>query len=43
MHQEIDFFLKKLQPLSDILWETTIAHIILRMPMAMAFGNSCLE
>jgi hypothetical protein len=28
MRQEIDFFLKKLQPLSGITWETPIAHII---------------
>jgi hypothetical protein len=43
MHQEIDFFCKKLQPLLGILWETPIAHIIPRMPTAWAFGNSCLE
>jgi hypothetical protein len=43
MHQEIEFVSKKLQPLSSILWETPIAHIIPRMPMATAFGDSCLE
>jgi hypothetical protein len=43
MHQEIDFFQKKLQPLSGITWETPIAHIIPRIPMATAFGDSCLE
>ncbi len=43
MHQEIDFFHKKLQPLSDITWETPIAHIIPRMPTATAFADSCLE
>jgi hypothetical protein len=43
MHQEIDSIRKKLQPLSGITWETTIAHIIPRMPTAIAFGDSCLE
>jgi hypothetical protein len=43
MRQEIDFFCKKLQPSSGITWETPIAHIIPRMPMATAFGDSCLE
>jgi hypothetical protein len=43
MHQEIEFFSKKLQPSSSILWETPIAHIIPRMFLATAFGDSCLE
>jgi hypothetical protein len=43
MHQEIELFWEKLQPLSSILWETPIAHIIPRMPTATAFGDSCLE
>jgi hypothetical protein len=43
MHQEIEFFHKKLQPSSSILWETPIAHIIPRMPTATVFGDSCLE
>ncbi len=43
MHQELDFFHKKLQPLLSIFWETPIAHIILRMPTATTFGNTCLE
>ena len=43
MCQEIDFFRKKLQPLSGITWEMPIAHIIPRMPTATAFGDSCLE
>jgi hypothetical protein len=42
MHQEIDFFHKKLQPLSDISWEMPIAHIRPRMHTATAFGDSCL-
>jgi hypothetical protein len=43
MPQEIEFFCKKLHPLSSIFWETPIAHIIPKTPTAMAFGNSCLE
>jgi hypothetical protein len=43
MCQEIEFFHEKSQPLSGILWETPIAHIIPRMPTAMAFGKNCLE
>jgi hypothetical protein len=43
MRQEIEFFCKKLQPLSGILWETPIAHIIPRIPTAAMLGNSCLE
>ncbi len=43
MHQEIDFFHKKLLPKSNIKWETPIAHIIPRMPMFTFFGDSCLE
>ncbi len=36
MCQKINFFSKKLQPLSGITWETPIAHIIPRMPTATA-------
>jgi hypothetical protein len=43
MCQEIDFFRKKLQPLSGITWEMPIAHIRPKMPTATAFGDSCLE
>jgi hypothetical protein len=43
MHKEVEFFREKLQPLLGIFWETPIAHIILRIPTAIAFGNSCLE
>ncbi len=43
MRQEIDFFRKKLQPLSGITWETPIAHIIPQMPTVTAFGDNCLE
>jgi hypothetical protein len=43
MHLKIEFFHEKLQPLASILWEAPIAHIIPRVPTAMAFGNSCLE
>ncbi len=41
--QEIEFFHKKLQPLSNILWETPIAHIIPRTSLATAFGDCFLE
>jgi hypothetical protein len=43
MHQEIEFSRKKLQPSPGITWETSIAHIITQVPMATAFGDSCLE
>jgi hypothetical protein len=43
MCQEIDFFREKLQPLSDISWETLITNIRPRMHMATAFGDSCLQ
>jgi hypothetical protein len=43
MRQEIDFFRKKLQPLSGITWDTPIAHIIPQMPTATASRDSCLE
>ena len=43
MRQEIEFFRNKLQPDWGILWETPIAHIIPRLPIATAFGDSCLE
>jgi hypothetical protein len=43
MNQEINFFRKRLQPLSGITWEMPIAHIIPQMTMATAFRDSCLE
>ncbi len=43
MHQEIEFFCKKLLLESNISWETPIAHIIPWMPMFTSFGDSCLE
>jgi hypothetical protein len=43
MRQEIEFFRDKLQPGSNIIWETPIAHVIPRTPSATAFGDSCLE
>jgi hypothetical protein len=43
MHQEIEFFRKKLQPSLGIVWETPIVYIIPRMPTMATFGNSCLE
>ncbi len=43
MHQEIEFFCEKLCPDSGIQWESPIAHIILRMPTCITFGNSCLN
>ncbi len=43
MHLEMEFFCVKLQPLSGILWETPITHIIPRMPTVMASGDSCLK
>jgi hypothetical protein len=43
MHQEIEFFCKKLLPKSRIRWESPIAHIISRMPTFITFGDSCLE
>ncbi len=43
MHQEIEFFRKKLLLESGIAWETPIAHIITWMPTFTPFGDSCLE
>jgi hypothetical protein len=43
MHQETEFFRKKLLPNSGICWESPIAHIILRMSTFITFGDSCLE
>jgi hypothetical protein len=43
MHQEIEFFRKKLIPKSGICWESPIAHIIPRMPTFITFSDSCLE
>ena len=42
MRQEIEFFRDKLNPLSDIRWETPIAHIVKRMPTAISYGDSSL-
>ncbi len=43
MHQEIEFFHKKLLPTSEICWESLIAHIIPRIPTFTTFGDSCLK
>jgi hypothetical protein len=43
MHQEIEFFCKKILPNSGICWESPIAPIIPRMPTFITFGDSCLE
>jgi hypothetical protein len=43
MRQEIEFFHKKLLPNSGIHWESPIAHIILRIPTFITFGDSCLK
>jgi hypothetical protein len=43
MHQEIEFFHQKLLHYSGIYWELPIAHIILRMPTFITFGDSCLK
>jgi hypothetical protein len=43
MHQEIEFFCKKLLLESGIMWETPIAHILTWMPTFTSFGDSCLE
>jgi hypothetical protein len=43
MHQEIEFFHKKLLPNSGIRWESPIAHMIPRMPTFITFGDSCLK
>jgi hypothetical protein len=43
MHQEIEFFHKKLLLESNIMWETPIVHIIPRMPTFTFFGDSCLK
>ncbi len=43
MHQEIEFFHEKLLPKSRICWESSIAHIIPRMPTFITFCDSCLE
>jgi hypothetical protein len=43
MRQEIEFFREKLLPKSGIRWESSIAHIIPRMPTFITFGDSCLE
>jgi hypothetical protein len=43
MHQEIEFFCKKLHPDSGILLGTPISHIILQIPIFTFFGDSCLK
>ena len=43
MRQEIEFFREKLDPTSEVRWESPIAHIIPRMPTFTTFGDSCLE
>ncbi len=43
MHQDIEFFCKKLLPESRICRESPIAHIILRTPRFTTFGDSCLK
>jgi hypothetical protein len=43
MHQEIEFFCKKLLPKFGICWESPIAHIIPRTPTFTTFGDSCLK
>jgi hypothetical protein len=43
MHQEIEFFCKKLLPTSNICWESPIAHVIPRLPTFTTFGDSCLK
>ena len=43
MRQEIEFFCDKLLPESNIVWETTIAHIIPWIPKFTSFGDSCLK
>ncbi len=43
MCQEIEFFREKLLPNSGICWESPIAHIILRMPTFITFGESWLK
>jgi hypothetical protein len=43
MRQEIEFFRKKLLPTSNVCWESSITHVIPRMPTFTAFGDSCLE
>jgi hypothetical protein len=43
MHQEIEFFRKKLLPKSGIHWESPIAPIIPRMPTFITFSDSCLK
>lgn len=42
MRMEIEFLRDKLDPRSDVLWETPIGHIIKRTPTAMSFGDSSL-
>ena len=40
---EMDFFKSALEPNSGIEFETPIAHIIKRMPLAKAYGDSALQ
>jgi hypothetical protein len=43
MCYEIEFFRNKLKPDSGIEWETPIAHLIPRTPIATTIGDSLLE
>jgi hypothetical protein len=43
MRSEIEFFREKLCPNSGIEWETPIAHLIPRTPLATVIGDSSLE
>ena len=42
LRMEIEFLRDKLDPRSDVLWETPIGHIIKRTPTAVSFGDSSL-
>jgi hypothetical protein len=42
MRKEIEFLRDKLDPCSDVVWETPIGHIIKRTPTAVSFGDSSL-
>ncbi len=43
MPYKIEFFCNKLKPNSGIKWETPIAHLIPRTPLATTIGDSLLE
>jgi hypothetical protein len=42
MQDELNFFSKTLSPDSEIKFETPIAHLIPRIPIALIIGNSSL-